>query len=372
MQKNPEFLHSNLPIMAATAEVTVADLYNLPLSVPELRYLGERSIQVFKYAVYCTVHLASAELQALLGALNTSYGVHPENQNLNDLSCLHPAAVLVNRQAANLQDVLRQHIDWVLAREAGFKDTDEDPFNGSDALHPSSVIAITDADWQRHGVMLVSLCVDGTGDVFAFPRPALEAAAILADIEVGNNSFAEAAECIGAPIPITPTELREEAEKEAFIRQQPLPWDKEKMGRFSLSILYEPSHIYPIGCAINGPLAVNTPVGYWPCGPNGWRHYLRLDLIAEMEAKIAAVVAGHSVWGSRPEYRGLYNEHLFVIADHEEFDIQGVLVGELDDAGGVILERVRVGDVFRVLVAKATARQPFTCNSDCLKGTMAG
>lgn len=340
--------------MAGAAEPTVADLYGLPLSVPDLRYLGDRPSNIFNYAVYCAVRLSSLELETLIAALNTPIGGITDN--LNDFSLLHPTAVLVNPDTSTIQDIIQQHINWTLDRETRFKNTSEGPFSGPGGLHPSSLIAITDTDWRTQGIMLISLCVNGTGDVFAFPHPAVGAITTLADIEIGNNSFAEAADCIGAPIPITPTELREEAEKEAFLARQPLKWDEENMGRFSLSILYEPAYISPIDRALNGPLAVNTSVGIWPCAPSPWLQCLRLDLITDLEAKIAAVVAGHSVWGSRPGYRGKYNEHLIVIADNKDFDKEGVLVGELDGTGGVIFERVPVGNAFEVLVAKATAR----------------
>lgn len=65
---------------------------------------------------------------------------------------------------------------------------------------------------------------------------------------------------------------------------------------------------------------------------------------------------GHPLWASRPEYRGKFNEYLIVVADYEDFDRDGVLVGELDGAGGITFKRVAVGNAFGVLVAKATAR----------------
>lgn len=76
---------------------------------------------------------------------------------------------------------------------------------------PLSIIVITDTDWRANGVLLVSLHnvqASGRGYVFAFPHPADQAASVLVDIDVGNNSWEEACGAAGVDVPEPPAFMK--------------------------------------------------------------------------------------------------------------------------------------------------------------------
>lgn len=135
--------------------------------------------------------------------------------------------------------------------------------------------------------------------------------------------------------------------------------------------LWQPSEHFPLTEALNGgPTCWDRPNGgLWncPCHPSDKQNQIRESFApgAGKDEKIAAVVAGHRMWLQRssevkPEGRKHQESHAryIVISDHEDFEGQGVLVGEItEDGSDIILVRVAVADVVEVLVSKAQGHE---------------
>lgn len=332
---------------------TVADLYGIPETLPELADLDLSSrVSLDRYAIYFTVSISTTEVNALVSAINTP--IESRLVNAVGLFANGPARVAPQADFAgkSLQDVVNHHKEAIIAGDDGLKH-----------YHPLSIIAITNTDWRTHGVLLISLyncSPSGRGYVFAFPHPALQAASVLADIEVGNTSWEEACDAAGVDIPELPAFMT------TFEPSALDNWNVDEMGAIAWYNLHNPSEPYSQWEALNGgPTCWDRPNGgisSCPCQPPGWLHSIGESYApdASTDVKIAAIVVGHQEKHQRwkdanPNQKKYtsFHDRIIVISDHEDFKAEGVLVGEItEDGKDIVLERVAVKNVVEVLVSK--------------------
>lgn len=328
---------------------TVTDLYEIPEEFPELANLDLSSrIDADKYAIYFTASISQNELAAAVAAINRP--IDPdEDSDSNEPGQLAPQADFTGK---HVRDVLEHHKNVIVANSSEVADYD-----------PLSIIVITKSDWRANGVLLISLHnvqASGRGYVFAFPHPAEQAASILVDIDVGNNSWEEACDSVGVDIPEPPAFMKV-FEPSALDR-----WDVDELGVVAWYALYQPSEPYSLIEALNGGSTCwdrpNGGLQSCPCQEAsrhiGFRESFAPD--ASNNEKIAAVVVAHRRWyqavkEANPDLKSWQEHHdrYIIISDHENFEDEGVLVGEItEDGSDIVVERVAVAEVVEVLLSK--------------------
>lgn len=327
---------------------TVEDLYGIPTSLPELAHLDDTVLSSSaKIAVYYTASLSRGDMTAILASINSPvFSGDPDDSD--DLHAqLAPNADFTGK---SLLDVVNHHTDVVLGRGSAEK-------SELDGYHPTYIIAVTDEDWRTNGVLLISLDTYreyGNGYVFAFPHPAVEAASVFINIEVGNTSWEEAADTIGAVIPEIPSAAATASETEKEFAALLDQWDVDEMGTIAFYSLYKQ---VGDGMALwdglnGGPGYWDRSTDRWPCQPNCLQYRFPESYApdADQDAKIAAVCAGHQKWTRKENL--WFHERFIVISDHEDIETEGVLIAEVSEDGNDIrLERVALADVVGWLVA---------------------
>lgn len=334
---------------------TVTDSYGIPEVFPELADLDLSSrITTDKYAIYYTARISQNQLNAALSTINrsTAISVVDDEDEAFDSDGHAQLAPHADFTGKHLRDVLEHHKDAIVANSNELADYD-----------PLSIIVITDIDWRANGVLLISLHnvqASGRGYVFAFPHPADQAASVLVDIDVGNNSWEEACDAAGVDQPEPPAFMKV-FEPSALDR-----WNVDEMGLIAWYALYQLWEPHSLTEALNGgPTSWDRPNGgIWscPCHLSCRQNQVRESFTPDMgrDEKIAAVVVEHRSWvqKTRDANPGMkryqeFHDRYIVISEHEGFEGHGVLVGEITGHGNdIVLERVAVANVVEVLVSK--------------------